>query len=429
MICREWNTFLRRDAYEKREPFGTSVRVLSQRNPLQVLGHTPSPERGNFLLNIIQLHPTSSNFIQHLPVDQHYNVIGLMSGSSLDGLDIAYVRLSENGTGWSNEWIATACVPYTEEWSQRLRDGINLNARDLAYLHADYGHFLGRTVREFLAEHPGFPKPDLIASHGHTLFHDPALGMTCQIGNGAAIAAETGIQTVSDLRNLDVAYGGQGAPIVPLGERLLFPGFEYYLNLGGIANITESESWNAYDVCACNQVLNTIANRAGMAFDAGGELASIGTISVPLYEALNAVAYHHAPVPKSLDNSFSVREILPLFPDGMRDSDLLRTATEHIAFQICEQLRPSVKTEHMLITGGGALNTFLIARIRERAAARGIEITVPDRTTIEFKEALVMALLGVLRLRGEATTIASVTGARGASSGGALWLPVDAVLP
>ncbi len=346
-----------------------------------------------------------------------------MSGSSLDGLDIAFVRLTKNDAGWSFEWIMTDCVQYDDEWIRRLRGSADLGARELAYLHADYGHYLGATVRRFLSNNTTGRAPDLIASHGHTLFHDPVRGMTCQIGDGAAIAAETGIPVVSDLRSLDVAYGGQGAPIVPMGERLLLPGFDYYLNLGGIANITRRADWSAYDVCACNQVLNHLAGRAGLAYDAGGELAGTGSVSQSLLEALNAVPYHAAPVPKSLDNSFSLREIIPLLPIDMRASDLLRTVVEHIACQVASQLANGSDQMRMLITGGGALNHSLVGRIGSLASERNVEVVVPDRQTIEFKEALVMALLGTLRRRGEHTVAASVTGARTASPGGALWLP------
>ncbi len=347
-----------------------------------------------------------------------------MSGSSLDGLDIALVRLHESGGVWRYEWLATDCVSYPDEWIVRLKEAKGLGVPDFLRLHTAYGHYTGRVVRAFLDRQSESFAIDFIASHGHTIFHDPATGTTSQIGDGASIAAESGLPVISELRNMDLAFGGQGAPIVPLGEQLLFPEYDYWLNLGGIANITyrQESAWIAFDVCACNQVLNALAGSAGYPYDDGGRIAAGGRVDAELLEKLNGVAYFRQPVPKSLDNAFSVKEILPII-EGCGGSlpDRLRTSVEHMAVQIAAAIPAGSQAGQMLATGGGALNNFLIERLRARLEKRGIKVVVPDMLTVQYKEALIMALLGARRWRGETTTLHTVTGASRSSIGGAIW--------
>ena len=348
-----------------------------------------------------------------------------MSGSSLDGLDIAFVRLTEVEGKWSYEWLATECITYPDEWVTRLKDAKSLPVPDFLRLHTAYGHYTGNVVKAFLGRHGNEKQIDFIASHGHTIFHDPATLTTCQIGDGASIAAETRLPVISDLRNMDVAFGGQGAPIVPLGEQLLFPEYDYWLNLGGIANITYQRNsvFSAFDVCACNQVLNALAAEAGLVYDEGGNIAADGIPDPELLNVLNSVAYFNSPIPKSLDNAFSQTAILPLInASSLSLTDKLRTTVEHIAYQISLPIAPAGKQSHMLATGGGALNGFLISRLRSLLGPKGVEVIVPDMQTVQYKEALVMALLGALRWQKQPTVISSVTGARKSSIGGAVWL-------
>lgn len=354
-----------------------------------------------------------------------YHAIGLMSGSSLDGLDIAFVRLRREAGQWQYEWIATDCVPYPEPWIGRLKSARNLTVPQFMQLHTDYGHYTGRAVREFLNRHAAGLQVDFIASHGHTVFHDPDNGTTCQICDGASIAAESGIPVISDLRNMDIAFGGQGAPIVPLGEQLLFADYDYWLNLGGIANITWRRDgvYTAFDVCACNQVLNALAAEKGLLFDRDGAIAAAGHVEQQLLDALNEVEYFRRPVPKSLDNGFSQTDILPLLAEpSIALPDRLCTATEHAAQQISAVLTGTGKAARLLATGGGALNGYLISRLRALLGAKQIEVVVPDMQTVQYKEALIMALLGALRWEGSATVLSSVTGARKDSIGGAVWM-------
>jgi anhydro-N-acetylmuramic acid kinase len=355
-----------------------------------------------------------------------YHALGLMSGSSLDGLDLALVRLEERAGQWSYNWIATDCVPYSEDWIRRLKQALELPVPDFLRLHTAYGHYTGQVVRDFLSKHAIKLKVDFIGSHGHTVFHDPSNGTTSQIGDGASIAAETGIPVICDLRNMDLAYGGQGAPIVPLGEKLLFPGFRYLLNLGGIANLSvaSSDEWKAYDLCACNQLLNAIAAERGLEYDKDGKIADSGFVNDELLFLLNDQEFFKKPAPKSLDNGFSKDVLLPIIQkSNISLEDKMRTIVEHIVLQIVEAVRVHPEKAEMLVTGGGALNNCLFDRLDNALAARMVKLTKPDQQTIQFKEALIMALLAALRWRGEATTIPSATGARKASIGGALWLP------
>jgi anhydro-N-acetylmuramic acid kinase len=351
-----------------------------------------------------------------------------MSGSSLDGLDLAYVELQEQSGKWRYEIIEAECITYSSSWADRLRDAIHLNARDYLSLHAEYGHYIGREIKTFMARHGLAYKVALISSHGHTSFHLPPF-MTAQLGDGSAIAAETGLPVITDLRSLDIALGGQGAPIVPMGERLLWNDYNFFLNIGGIANISVNhpQHYIAYDVCSANRVLNMLAAKSGREYDDGGTVAASGKLQNNLLEQLNRLAYYDKAYPKSLSNDFGTDTVFPLLQRGdLSDSDALRTYTEHIAVQVAlavEKQLPDfdIPNTRLLVTGGGAFNHFLINRLREHLEPMRVEVELPEATLVNFKEALIMALLGVLRWRDEATTIASVTGAVRDSIGGAVW--------
>lgn len=354
-----------------------------------------------------------------------YRAIGLMSGSSLDGLDIVFAEIQENGGKWSYEIIKGDCYPYTTEWCQRLEKAISLSAVDYMQLHADYGHYIGQQVNHFINEHQLQYKVALVASHGHTTFHNPARKMTAQLGDGAAIAAETQLPVVTDLRAMDVAFGGQGAPIVPMGERLLLGDVDFFLNLGGIANISHNrDQYIAFDICPANRVLNMLVASTGKAYDDKGQLARTGNADEKLLDQLNNLEYYQQPWPKSLANDFGTDTIYPLIK-GLPVPDALRTMVEHITWQVrsaAERLGDADNPRKMMITGGGALNDFLVERLKDELQSLNITIIIPPRELIEFKEALVMALLGVLRWREEYTVLSSVTGAHRDSVGGAMWM-------
>ena len=273
----------------------------------------------------------------------------------------------------------------------------------------------------------------LVASHGHTTFHLPSRQMTAQLGDGAAIAAETQLPVVTDLRAMDLAFGGQGAPIVPVGEKLLLGDHDYFLNLGGIANISvNAEKYIAFDVCPANRVLNMLANEKGKAFDENGEMAASGNIDETALQQLNALGYYSQPFPKSLANDFGTDTVYRIIKQaGLPTVDALRTYTEHIAIQIANAIPGGInngnnKGSQILVTGGGALNAFLISRLAERLRPLGISVVVPDINLVNYKEAMIMALIGVLRWRQEYNVFASVTGASRDSIGGALWTGQEA---
>lgn len=365
-----------------------------------------------------------------------YRVIGVMSGSSLDGLDIAFVELHANGGKWTFEIVKADCYPYSDEWIQKLRSAIGLSALEYQLLHTAYGHYIGAAINRFIDENGLHYKVALIASHGHTTFHVPAKKMTAQLGDGAAIAATTSLPVVTDLRAMDIALGGQGAPIVPIGEKLLLGDYDFFLNLGGIANISfkNADGSIAFDVCPANRVLNMLANEAGKEYDEEGAMAEVGKINMQLLSELNELEYYSKPYPKSLANDFGTDIIFPLIKkSGVDTYDGLRTYIEHIVTQIKKPLSVfrngsglPTPDSRLLVTGGGAFNTFLINKLSEQLQSLNIEVIVPEENLVKYKEALIMALIGVLRWRQENNVLSSVTGASRDSIGGALWNGQDA---
>jgi anhydro-N-acetylmuramic acid kinase len=298
-------------------------------------------------------------------------------------------------------------------------------------LHSEYGHYIGKQISQFVEENNLHFQPALIASHGHTTFHVPSQKMTSQLGEGSAIAAETALPVVSDLRALDVAFGGQGAPIVPIGEKLLLGDYDYFLNLGGIANISfKTEPYLAFDVCAANRVLNMLANDAGKEFDDRGVMAAQGKINEQLLRDLNDLPYYKYPYPKSLANDFGTGVVYPLVKEsGSEVKDALRTYVEHIVVQIKNSVTVSPLNPHnsqLLVTGGGAFNEFLMEQLRTKLTDLNIWVIIPDETLVKFKEAMIMAFIGVLRWRQEYNVISSVTGAARDSINGALWIGQEA---
>ncbi len=358
-----------------------------------------------------------------------YRVIGLMSGSSLDGLDIAHVQLEEVRGQWSFHILNSECVPYTDEWTADLRNATGKSVADFLKLHTAYGRYLGEQVQAFMDRYGLEHHVHFIASHGHTVFHEPHNATTYQLGDGAAIAAVTGLPVISDLRAMDVAHGGQGAPIVPVGDRLLFGSYDYLLNIGGIANITvqRPEGAVAFDVCPANQVLNALAAREGRTMDEGGAMARQGALLTEVMHHLGTNEYYSRQAPKSLSNEAAMGMILPVLHEGGYSTyDMLHTVTMHIAGKVTDAVRqyPNSKEQAtMLVTGGGAFNTYLVEELQRQLAPLHVAVVIPDASVVLYKEALVMALIGALRWREEVNVLSSVTGATRDSVGGALWLP------
>ncbi|HPB57200.1 MAG TPA: anhydro-N-acetylmuramic acid kinase [Bacteroidales bacterium] len=349
-------------------------------------------------------------------MQQYRFAIGLMSGTSLDGLDLAFCQFTENQGVYRYEVVAAEEVSYSDELRSRLGRAHQLSGFELMRLDQEFAQFCAQEVNRLIGK-VGIT-PDFIASHGHTVFHAPELGFTTQIGNGGTLAGLTGIPVVCDFRSLDVALGGQGAPLVPIGDRLLFSEYDACLNLGGIANISFEDGAKrvAYDISLCNIPLNHYARQMGYPFDREGAIAEKGRIVSPLIIQLQKLKYYKKPYPKSLGREWFEQVFLPILEEtGASPEDLMATITEHIASVIGANLPDQGK---VLVTGGGAFNSFLMKRI---AAHTQSEICLPDEQTIKFKEAIVFAFLGYLRWRQEDNTLASVTGATQDSAGGAIY--------
>jgi len=346
-----------------------------------------------------------------------------MSGTSLDGLDIAYCEFKKNEK-WQYEILLAETLKYSKSWRDKLRSAFKSDGYYLSYLDIEYGKFIGEKVLSFIKKHKLVV--DFIASHGHTIFHEPEKGLTLQIGHGISIASVSNLPVVCDFRSGDVALGGQGAPLVPLVDKMLFSKYDYCLNLGGFANISFDNKQGeriAFDICPVNIVLNELVGKFGKEFDTGGRIASMGVIDRDLLSRLNRLAFYKAKAPKSLGREWVEHKFFPILNAcNISTQDTLRTVVEHIATQIAlaVHVKPRLTAPKLLITGGGAYNTFLLKRISSVATCT---ISLPEDITIQFKEAMAFAFLGVLKMREETNILKSVTGAKRDSSGGTICFP------
>ncbi len=347
---------------------------------------------------------------------ENYNVIGVMSGTSLDGIDLAHISFKLIEGRWHFEIFECETVAYTDDWPGKLKQAVSFSADGLEQLNFSYTQLLGKIIKSFIEKHK-IKGIDAVCSHGHTILHQPQNGLTLQIGNLPEIAEIVGQTVVCDFRVDDVALGGQGAPLVPIGDRMLFPDYDFCLNLGGFSNVSfETDAGRiAFDICPVNTVLNFYADLLGLDYDDKGAIARSGQVDHDLLSALNAIAFYDQNWPKSLGFEFVKETVLPLIEGfDIPIENILRTFCQHVAIQIAAAL--PTKTGKMLVTGGGAYNDFLIERIRSHLPET--DIVIPSKKILEFKEALIFALLGVLKLRGEINVLASVTGAlRDHSSG------------
>lgn len=344
-----------------------------------------------------------------------------MSGTSHDGLDIAHCTFYYETSSWKFRINVAETVPYSTEWKDRLLSLADLDMKAIKEADKALGNFIGQSVNSFCLKHD--LNADLIASHGHTIFHEPLKKLTLQIGSGKAIAGKTGIMVVNDFRSRDVALGGQGAPLVPIGDKLLFDEFDYCLNIGGIANISY-ESFGkrvAFDICPVNIVLNHLARQAGKDYDDKGKMAASGIVIQEMLDKLEHLPFYKLQGPKSLGREWVIKNIFPLTNryDSNPLNDLIATYTEHAALRIADAAKYSSE-QKMLASGGGVYNDFLLERIRFHCAA---SIILPESTIIDFREALIFAFLGVLRLRDEINVLGTVTGSMQDHCAGTVHLP------
>jgi len=351
-----------------------------------------------------------------------WRVIGVMSGTSLDGVDLIFVKI-ERDKGYSFKILQTETVNYSEKWKNNLQDAFNFSGEDLTKINVDYGKFLSDTINNFIKKN-ALKEVGFIASHGHTIFHNPEQHYTLQIGSGSVISAETGIKVICDFRTQDLALGGQGAPLVPVGDRLLFSHYDFCLNLGGFSNISfEKEGERiAFDISPVNIVLNHFTRKIGLEFDDEGKMASKGKLVQQLYDDLNELPFYTEEKPKSLGYEFVAEVILPMIEKyNVPLEDILYTFIEHAAFQIAGVLNINKEKSgknNVLITGGGAFNKHLISRI---SRLTDVEVIIPEKQIINYKEALIFALLGVLKDQEEVNCLKSVTGAVKDHSSGVVY--------
>ena len=351
--------------------------------------------------------------------ENNYNVLGIMSGTSLDGIDIALLHFRKNDI-WEYEILAAETFPYSEEWHKKLSEALFYNDLRLHNFNEEYTSYLAEVIHGFILKHE-LKDLDAVCSHGHTIKHEPENGLTLQIGNLPKLAKLLGQKVVCDFRVQDVELGGQGAPLVPIGDELLFGEYDYCLNLGGFANVSTKKEGTrmAYDICAVNTVLNYLAAKLDLPYDKGGETAASGKVEEGLLEKLSSLPFYRLDPPKSLGIEWVNKNILPFFEDTASVASALRTYTVHAATQIAGELKGTSENK-VLVTGGGAFNNFLIKEIGERT---GVQVVIPSEDLVNFKEALIFGFLGVLKLRGETNVLSSVTGASKDHSSGVIFYP------
>ncbi len=353
------------------------------------------------------------------------SAVGIMSGTSLDGVDLAFCRFTRRDNKWNYIIEVSETKAYSADWKKRLATIMLTDAALYARTHADLGRLFGTLAKKFIDSNHLIP--DLIASHGHTVFHQPHNGFTAQIGDGSQIAAITQVDTVCDFRSKDVALGGQGAPLVPIGDRLLFNQYDVCINLGGIANISyqKSDKRIAFDVCPVNIVLNELAALTGKSYDEDGKLAASGLPDKQLLDVLNQLDYYKQTFPKSIGREWIDKTFLPLvLNSNMALENKACTVCNHIVRQLVAAIdsaligRPNAEELKVLVTGGGAFNKYLMNLLQK---ATKHQIVIPDEKTIAFKEAIIFAFLGVLFKCGEENVLSSVTGAKRNHVSGALY--------
>lgn len=358
--------------------------------------------------------------------NQELTVIGIMSGTSLDGLDICCAKFNHTDQGFHYQFIVSKTYSYSDSWNDKLATAIQMNETELSELDKDLGTFIAKLTEIFIAEHGLKGKVDLVGSHGHTVFHQPAKGITVQIGAGEEIANQLNLPVINDFRIKDVQLGGEGAPLVPIGDKFLFPTYQSCLNLGGIANISFDKNGErlAFDISPANLPLNKlIQDSFDSKFDRDGEIALTGTIIPGLLKELNQLSYYTDLPPKSLGIEWLNDNFYPLVDEHKDEATahLLRTVVEHETEQISVILNDN-NLESCLVTGGGALNSFFMEQLSEKTSC---QLIIPELELVEFKEALIFAFLAYLNRNNQINTLSSVTGAREDSIGGILHLPTS----
>ena len=339
-----------------------------------------------------------------------YTILGVMSGTSLDGIDIILVTFHKN-IKWDFKIHKTQTYLYSKKWQEKLaslhlKDNSSIKKTDILY-----GALIAEKINDFIKDVN--IKIDAISSHGHTIFHEPNRNITKQIGDGKTIASITKIKSINNFRTLDASLNGQGAPLVPIGDLYLFTNYKYCLNLGGFANVSikNNKTVTAFDICPVNIVLNMLANKIGKKYDYNGNIAKKGNLINTLLNTLNNISFYTKKAPKSLSREWVEKHIYPIIHNHYKIEDIMHTFCEHIGLQIGKHL----KEKEVLVSGGGCFNTYLVNRIKYYSSSK---IIIPNLEIINFKEALIFGFLGVLKLRNEINCLKSVTGAKKDNCGG-----------
>jgi len=348
-------------------------------------------------------------------------VIGIMSGSSLDGLDVDFSFFSETKAGWTYQNITSATISFPGELHSRLKNADQIFGKELTKLDIDFGNWVGKKIMEFCENCEQVP--DLISSHGHTIFHEPENEFTLQIGSAQCIAQKTKLPVISDFRLKDIVKGGQGAPLVVIGEKLLLREYKSFLNLGGIANLTlfEEGKIKSFDIAPCNQVLNHFSKKLGLAYDAEGEWARRGAVDKEWLEYLKTVSYFKKNPPKSLANQFTSQYVLKSYPT--KTEDALNTYCYFLKYELekwIKNLLPGKQEVPILATGGGAKNTFLMEVFNQSPF---LDLIAADEHLVDYKEAMIFGFLGALRWFDQINILSAATGANSDSCSGTIYYP------
>lgn len=352
-----------------------------------------------------------------------YEGIGVMTGTSLDAIDLAYCRFEEQNDSYVWVCLLAESIEIEARWRDRLMALPQQTAEIYAKTHVYLAHYLGKNIANFIHKHQ--LRPQFVAVHGQTIFHQPHKNFTAQIGDGETLVSYLQCPLVCNFRNKDVALGGEGAPLVPLGEKYLFPDTRLFLNLGGFANVSYGQQ--AFDIAPCNLVLNALlrAFNPDADYDRGGQIARAGKLLPELLAALNALPYYRQKAPKSLGSEWVEQQLFPIFAAYKPElADGLHTFCEHLAQQTAasvEQL--GVQHEQLLITGGGRHHDYLMERLGHHLEPLHISIAETSDELVDFKEAIIFAFLGLRALTGKPNTLKSVTGARQDAVCGSVHLP------
>lgn len=344
-----------------------------------------------------------------------FKIIGIMSGTSLDGIDIAHCTFKES-RDWTYKIDKAITVQYPKKLKNKLKSSIELSGYDLIKLDHSLGEFIGLEINKFIKYNN--LNPELISSHGHTVFHNPKEKIGLQIGNANKILSIVKLPVINNFRELDIILGGQGAPLVPIGEKLLFKGYNYFINLGGILNLTKIDPRNmyAYDVVASNLVLNNISNKLNLEYDHKGEIARNGKLIPKLFDKLNSIEYYKKNYPKTIGIEWINKNIYPtIYKLNYNLKDVMNTFSNHIAYQLIKNING--EKNKILVTGGGAYNEYLIEKIKLYDNNKN-EWIIPNDNLVNYKEALIFAFMGLLKRMNKQNILNDVTGCKFKISGG-----------